>query len=82
MIKNHFHNNRSTPRLASKVLSLTARIDITQVSRDNDLILRETKQYEVNLPDSKLPLTIQFDGRAFILNLTANAELPLAAQLE
>jgi hypothetical protein len=82
MIKNHSHNNRSTPRPTGKVLSFTAKIDITQVRRDNNLILRETDQYEVSLSERELPFAIQFGGRTYILNLSTNGKLPLEAQLD
>jgi hypothetical protein len=70
MIKNQTYVNREVPQAAGKVLSFTAKIDLTQVRQEQDLIVRETKQYEVCLTKGELPLSINFDGRTYTLNLT------------
>jgi hypothetical protein len=73
----------SKPHLdTNKVLSIhSAKRAVTTEQLERNIVVRESKRYEVRLSRDELPLTVQYDDKTYILVLTKSNKLLLQKPL-
>lgn len=76
-IPGNFIIRKKTDTSNDDIQSFTAKIDLTQVRKVGDLLLREIQHFELSLGNEELPFSINFDDKTYVINFPKSSRMQI-----